>query len=119
MPGLAAALRHDDSLVREAAAGTLKRAAEKGTDISIALPQLVRLVLEDNPSAREYARRSVWIVMERGDQETRNSIISYIDDFVKSGLFMTEAEKNSRGYVRAVQDLNVLVRRIQELERAA
>jgi hypothetical protein len=96
----------------------LWNAAEKGADITFAIPALVKALGDNHPDVRNNASWSLENTASK-DYINRVTITKAFMDFMNSHEFMLETEKNSDRFIETIKTIDKLARKIDELERKA
>jgi HEAT repeat protein len=148
---LVKALGNEKKNVRFHAAMALICAAEKGTDISFAIPALmmalgtdngiyaaealgnaavnencrgtvlnalVKVIVDENVRVRKLSALALGIAANK-NYEIRVTVMKALMDLTNSHEFMVEVEKNSDVFIRTINEIDRIARKIDSLEREA
>jgi GTPase len=100
------------------AAWALVIGSEKRADITVAISTLVKALVGGDTDDRRDATKALENAAEQ-NHETRSEITKALMGFTNSDWFMREAEKNSDRFIQTITTIDLLVRKIDQLEKQA
>lgn len=112
------ALNDDGSAVRRDIVSTLSNVANNGTDISIAVPKLIEILLTGNTILRCDAASALAYSMKKNNYRTVELIVTALTEFTQSAKFVAEVNGNTPFYIEMIGYVGMIMDAAKKAEDA-